>query len=130
MSSTERVGQALCRVLGRLRDLHIDMTVQQALVFMYVAGHPGTTQAAIMRDLGLGDSLVSRAIGLLTDIGLRRVRGLELVDQARLPDDRRTCVLTLTPKGRRLMDDIRRDLNLESEKPWPLDREEEAFKPT
>lgn len=109
-SPTERIGRGLYRALSRLRDFHPDMTVQQALCFMYIAGNPGTSQVAIMKDIGISDSLVSRAIALFTDVGVRNYAGLDLVIMRNHPEDRRQKVLELTAKGRRLMEDILKDV--------------------
>lgn len=105
---------ALSAALQRLRDRHGDMTILQSQAFLLVAANPGISQIEIARVLGMSDGTASRTFGILADIG-RRDRGLDGLDLIKMiinPDDRRLRALTLTPKGRRLMDDIMTDLTL------------------
>lgn len=105
------VAQALVKALGRLRDRHADMTLQQAMTFFLVAQNPGITQRALYEALGTNDSVASRTVAILSDVGSRNTPGLDLVEMKINPQDRRERVLRLTPKGRRMMDDIVEDLS-------------------
>ena len=104
------VTRALIKALGRLRDRHSDMTLQQAMSFFLVAEKPGITQRELYEALGTNDSVASRTVAILSDVGSRNTPGLDLVEMRINPEDRRERILRLTPKGRRLMDDIVNDL--------------------
>jgi DNA-binding MarR family transcriptional regulator len=101
--------KGLFKVLGRLRDRHADMTVLQAMVFLAIAEHPGITQAELSGLLAVRDSTVSRAVAMLSDIGVRNVGGLDLIEVC-VGDDRRNRELFLTPKGTRLLGDFANDI--------------------
>lgn len=97
------------RVLRRLRDLHPDMTILQAMFLFAVATNPGASQRHIYTLIGTTDSSAARTFAILSDIGGRRSRPLHLIEQRVNPLDRRERNLYLTPRGRRLMDDMLRD---------------------
>lgn len=101
--------EALFNVLGRLRDRHGDMTVLQASAFLAVARHPGISQVELSGLMGVRDSTISRTVAVLSDIGVRNVAGLDLIE-VRTGDDRRNRKLFLTPKGARLVGDFVADL--------------------
>lgn len=100
----------LYRAFGRLRDRHVDMTLQQAMVFLYVAAHPGIAQRELFKALEVSDSAASRNLALLSDIGNRGLPGLDIVTMKVNPIDRRERLLDLTAKGKRLLADIMEDL--------------------
>jgi DNA-binding MarR family transcriptional regulator len=101
---------ALLRVLGRLRDRHPHMTVQQAMCLLGVARSPGVSQRELMESLELTDSSTSLTMAILSDVGTKVVDGLELIEMKPGANDRRVRTLHLSAKGRRLMDDILDDL--------------------
>lgn len=94
------------RVLRRLRDLHPDMTVLQAMALFAVAYTPGITQRALYDYLGTTDSTASRTVAILSDIGGRATEPLNLIEMRVNPNDRRERQTYLTPLGQRLMDDV------------------------
>ena len=100
----------LLTVLKRLRDVHPDMTLLQASYLLHVAANPGVTQRATYEALDSNDSIGSRTLAMLSDIGGRNVPALDLIAMTINPMDRRERLLDLTPKGRRLMADLMRDL--------------------
>ncbi len=100
----------LVKVLGRLRDLHLDMSINQAMTLFHVAQYPGITQRALYEALGVSDSVASRALAVLSEFGTRNTAGLDLVVMQTNENDRRERLLYLTPKGKRLIDDILKDL--------------------
>lgn len=103
-------GQALFSALARLRDRHADMTLLQAQCLALVAANPDITQIDLCRATGMSDATASRTIAMLTDIGSRAVEGMDLVRMTVNPEDRRVRLLSLTSKGKRLMDDLMVDL--------------------
>lgn len=105
-----QLSASLVRVLSRLRDQHPDATITQAICLFLIAGSPGIAQRDLYRLMGTTDSAASRIVAMLSDIGSRNTPGMDLVSMAVNPEDRRERHLTLTAKGRRLMDDITTDL--------------------
>lgn len=110
LTPTQKFAGTLAEALGRLRELHGDMTVLQILVLLEVAKQESVTQSDLYRRLGVTDSAISRNIALLSDIGGRRTAPLNLIDVRVNPRDRRERNLSLTRKGQRLIDDMRGDL--------------------
>jgi DNA-binding MarR family transcriptional regulator len=102
--------EGLLKAFRRLRDRHADMTLLQAMCFFTVATKQGITQRALYEELSASDSAASRILAVLSDIGDRKTAGLDLVSMRVNPNDRRERLLYLTPKGRRLIDDIAADL--------------------
>jgi len=98
------------RMFDRLRDLHPDMTVWQAMVLLTVAATPGIQQRDLYSKLDMGDSSASRTIALLTDVGARGFAGLDLVTSLTDTADRRMRRLYLTPKGKRKVEELMRIL--------------------
>ena len=106
----ETVAGALIKVLARLRDRHADMTLLQAMFFFTVAQKPGITQRELYEALGSNDSVASRTLAILSDLGSRNTPGLDLIEMRTNPLDRRERIVRLTRKGERLMQDIMDDL--------------------
>lgn len=93
------------RVFSRLRDLHPDFSLNYAIILFTIAARPGITQRQLYTGLALNDSSASRALAVLSDDGDRTAPGMSLVRIDILPNDRRERVLSLTPKGERLIQD-------------------------
>lgn len=105
--------ERLMRVLGRLRDVHGDISANQAMALLFIAANPGVTLREVHERLGLVGSAASRVLAVLSDFGSRSVAGLGLVRVDVNPDDRRERLLSLTPKGHRLVEDMVRDMDRE-----------------
>ena len=91
------------KALTRLREQHENMTVLQAMCLLFIAENPGATAHQIFEALGTSDSVVSRNLALLCDVGVRNSSPLGLVEMKINPADRREKLLTLTSAGRKLM---------------------------
>lgn len=102
----------LAHVLGRFHDLHPDMTVQQVRAFLWLAANEGATQREAAPSLGFTESSTSRVLSLLSEFGSRKVAGLDLIRSEINPNDRRERNIYLTTKGKRLAEDIKRDLKI------------------
>jgi DNA-binding MarR family transcriptional regulator len=99
--------RGLTEVLERLNETHPDMTVRAAKVLLQVAAEEGLTQSEIIHKHGYTKTTVNRIIYLLTDKGTRGDgTGLRLVEKQGDGDDDRKKPLWLTPRGRRLVQDM------------------------
>lgn len=78
-------------------------------MFLYIAANPGTTQRQMWEHFSLSDSVTSRSLGALTSSGTRGREPLKLV-RVEVGEDRRERLLSLTAKGKQLIEDIMRDL--------------------
>ena len=105
-----KVAGGLVRALQRLRRVHPDMTVLQALVLFHVADHPGIGQRRLYEELGINDSAASRILAVLSDWGTRSTGGLGLIVIETNPEDRREHLLALSPDGRKLIEQVTGDL--------------------
>lgn len=88
-----------------------ELSTLVASALFYIAANPGTTQRDLWNAQQTDDSIVSRTVALLTDRGVRNVKGLGLVELRPEGPDYRWKRMYLTPKGERLLADIARDLN-------------------
>jgi DNA-binding MarR family transcriptional regulator len=104
------IAGGLFTMLSRLHDRHAEMTVGQARAFMAIAMKPGLTQKDLWKVLDVTDSSASRYLTLLSDIGRGETPGMDLVSMKVNPLDRRERILDLTPKGKRLIDDLWADI--------------------
>jgi DNA-binding MarR family transcriptional regulator len=99
------------KVMARLRAKHEDLTALQVMCLMRVASKPGISQRSIQKELAAGaNSTASRILGILSDVGARGTKGLELIEMRVNPMDRRERLVYLSPKGKKLMTDIAKDL--------------------
>src|SRR5262245_36765321 len=88
----------LGKVLSRLRQLHNDMTILQAMFFVRVAAEPGVTQSKLWDEFDTFDSVASCAIAVLGSAGVRgglnakgerrETKGLGLKELVEDPKDR------------------------------------------
>lgn len=106
----------MLKALSRLRAMHGDMTILQAMIFFRIAAEPGVTQRTVWREFDTYDSVLSRGVAVLSHAGVKGAGGkrsepLYLVEVRENPDDRREKLLYLSEKGRTLMQDIISDLN-------------------
>lgn len=99
--------RVLTEVLERLNEAHPDMTVRAAKVLLQVAAEEGVTQSEIIHKHGYTKTTVNRIIYLFTDKGTRGDgTGLRLIEKQGAGDDDRKKPLWLTPRGRRLVQDM------------------------
>jgi DNA-binding MarR family transcriptional regulator len=75
-----------------------------------VVAKPGVSQRDILGSIGVSTSSVSRTLAVLSELGDRKTDGLELIKMEINPEDRRERLVHLSPKGRRLMEDLMNDL--------------------
>lgn len=98
----------LLKAIQKMRELHPDITASYIEIFLYVGVHKDITLGEMERKMkNLSKSSMSRALAILSD----REKGvsygpLRLIRQDLHPTDSRTRILTLTPKGEKLFNEI------------------------
>lgn len=97
----------LIRVLEALRRLDPDMPIQYALSFLTVARNEGLSIRELSERLGIAQSSASRNVAALGPWHSFGKPGHDLVQAVEDPRERRRKVVTLTPKGRALVDELR-----------------------
>lgn len=97
----------LIRVLEALRELDPDMPIQYALSFLTVARHEGLSIRELSERLGIAQSSASRNVAALSRWHSFGKPGHDLVQSEEDPRERRRKVVTLTSKGRALVEDLR-----------------------
>lgn len=89
--------------VGRLvRRKQPGLTTDEWTTVMFVACHPGRSLRDIQAELGLPQSTMSRVLAGLTETK----EGRGLIRAQYDPELRRRLRLTLTPKGRRFVNDV------------------------
>lgn len=82
-----------------------DVTVQRLLVLLTVARHPGLSQAELARELpGISPTALSRNLADLSRTTSQKRPGPDLVTLKPDPASLRRKLVTLTARGRRLID--------------------------
>lgn len=97
----------LIRVLEALRGLDPDMPIQYALSFLTVARHEGLSIRELSERLGIAQSSASRNVAALSRWHSFGKPGHDLVQAEEDPRERRRKIVTLTPKGRALVEELR-----------------------
>jgi DNA-binding MarR family transcriptional regulator len=105
------VAGGLLKAFRRLRDIHPEMTILQAMCFLVVVQRPGITQKQLSAEVDASDSATSRILAALSDLGDRKAPGgFDLIRMVPDVQDRRLRLVFLTRKGARLLADIADDI--------------------
>ncbi|HSK40358.1 MAG TPA: helix-turn-helix domain-containing protein [Arenibaculum sp.] len=115
----------LVRVLEALRRLDPDMPIQYALSFLTVAQNEGLSIRELSERLGIAQSSASRNVAALSRWRGFDRPGHDLVQATEDPRERRRKVVTLTPRGRALVDELRALVSPPSPPPRPPPRSRE-----
>ncbi len=91
-------------LIETFREIHPEMPMQMAAVFLLIAMKPGISQAELLRVMDISQPGMSRNVVALTAINRHGAPGLDLVEQQPAPHDARITVLQLTSKGRTFLD--------------------------
>jgi len=81
------------------------------MAFLYVAARPDITQRELLKVLDATDSVVSRAMAVISHVGAGGVDGLNLITMEEDPKDRRQKLLRLSRAGEKLAAEMLEDLN-------------------
>lgn len=93
------------------RELGKEMQVNQISCFLYIARYEGLTVNDLSKKTGFSHSQTSRIVTALSVNPYQDKPGLALVEKAEAYKDMRNRVITLTPKGRDLVNRIHRILS-------------------
>jgi len=99
------------KALSRLRQAHKNMSVLQAMCLFNIAQNREVAQQSLCQDVGITTSVASQVLHILSQYPKRGAHPLRLITVVENPADRRFRLLSLTAKGKRLIDDIRRDID-------------------
>lgn len=105
------IGGRFLKALSRLKNIHCEMTVEQAMCLFYIAQNKQVSQQSLCQDVGIKKAAATRTVAVLSHAGYGRVPPLRVVESVEDPEDRRHHLLSLTTKGKRLMEEILRDFD-------------------
>ena len=95
------------RVLEAFRRFDPDMPIQYALSFLTIAQHEGLSMGELAQRLGIAQSSASRNIAALSRWHSFGKAGHDLVEALEDPRERRRKIVSLTPRGHRLVEALR-----------------------
>lgn len=105
LNDTERRQlRSIYGLLSELRKIDADMPVNQTVCLAWVALNEGRTQVELRRDLDMASSTSSRSLAALSKVHRLGKPGLDLIEWAENPEDRRAKLLFLSTKGRALVE--------------------------
>lgn len=100
----------MLKALQRLSELHDDMTILQAKIFLLIAEYEGISAVDIIKRIRSNDSTVSRIVAILGFHGGRKTPPLGLIFEDICKEDRRRRRYYLTPKGRKMIKEMQKDM--------------------
>lgn len=106
MMVTESLVRKLESFIGQIRMLDDGMPLQQLACFLAVARREGQSIAEIATIVGIAPSSASRNVSALDAWTWKKTPGLSLVTTREDPMELRKKQVVLTPKGRRLLEQI------------------------
>ena len=106
MVSRDTMLRKLESFLSQVMVIDDAMPIQQLAVFLAIARREGLSIAELAKALGLGRSSASRNVAALGDLHWQKKPGLYLVEDRIDPMELRKKQIYLTPKGRRLLEQI------------------------
>jgi DNA-binding MarR family transcriptional regulator len=99
--------RSVFRLLIVLRDLDADMTMNQAVCFLWVLLNEGHTQVELRQELDMASSTASRSLTALSKVNRLGKPGLGLIEWVENPEDRRAKLLFLSDRGRNVVTKMR-----------------------
>lgn len=95
------------RILEQFRRLDSDMPIQYALSFLTIARHEGLSMGDLAQRLDIAQSSASRNIAALSRWHSFGKPGHDLIEAREDPRERRRKIVSLTQRGRALIDNLR-----------------------
>jgi DNA-binding MarR family transcriptional regulator len=102
--------ERLLKVIERIRILDRQFPAQVLSSLLYIASHDNCHKQALEEDLDITTASSSRNTDWLSDYHRLRKPGLGLIIKEEDPGNGRRQQLKLSPKGRRLIQQIKEDL--------------------
>ena len=97
----------LLQMFEQLRVLDQEMPAQLLSCFLYIASHNPCHKVAIEEGLNLSVASGSRNIDRLCKVNRLKQPGLGLVQKEEDPSNRRRLIISLTPKGEKLINNLK-----------------------
>ena len=98
----------LQKVFGYLKKYDPEMQAQMMRAFLWTAPHAdGITMADLQMDADMSPASASRIIQALSAVGFKGRKGLGWVVATEDPMERRRKIVRLTPKGKRVLEDLK-----------------------
>ena len=107
---TDPESERLLKAIERVRILDRQFPAQVLASLLYIAAHENCHKQALEEDLGITTASSSRNTDWLSDYHRLRKAGLGLIIKEDDPGNGRRQQLRLSPKGRRLIQQIKEDL--------------------
>lgn len=120
MSSNNQL-RALTRAMSEFRKLYADIPVTTVEVFLAVAVNSGISSKDLRDRVGASQSAVSRHLALLGEYSWRGGEGMDLIEIVEDPEDRRSKLAFLKPKGQTLAIRLSAILDPQGDDPQPSD---------
>lgn len=89
-------------IINVLRDIHPEMQMQMASIFVTIATQPGLYQRDLPEIIGISQASVSRNVTALADKTRHGTKGLGLIVRRHDPEDGKSYELHLSKAGRAL----------------------------
>lgn len=94
------------RIISLVRMIDSEMPIQTLAVFLDIAENPGTSVVEVAKRLNMTNAATARNVSTLSDRTWLKKKGLGLIAKEEDPFELRRKILTLTPKGVRLKQQI------------------------
>lgn len=98
------------RAVEEVMKIDKGLTGFQLQAFLIAATNEGIIQHTLQEKMNTSNAVMSRTLSKLSRHGYNDRPGLDLLETEQDPDDRRFMIVTLTPKGRALIQRIRQIL--------------------
>lgn len=103
------LASTLKNTLSIFNDLHNNMTIGNAILFIDIAANKGTTNKAIADRLGISTKTVSKQLSVIRDYG--KLNGSPLIFEKQNEIDKRIKELYLTDHGNDVVKNIEKLFN-------------------
>ena len=105
MTTTKQINQAI-KIVEEFRKIEANIPSQVIQVFLEIAREPGIATRDMFHRANISPASGSRALAFLSEKHRSGKAGMGLISTERHPDDWKTLICRMTPKGDRLLRDI------------------------